>query len=485
MEVHHIVQKADGGANDLDNAIVLCFDCHCSAGHYNSRHPRGTKFRPSELRKHRDTWHKAVEEAGIKPLDTEEFSEYYARHLICLDPEAARDLLQAQKERIPFRYDFLMENDVLRFMTEVLGDDLPFSSARTSNFEGNYWGDGTYDTLEEFHHQHPEFKNQNHRPLTSEDFSEDGLVPSKMFRKLVDEGFAPSNLGEACVEGPGCGGIEYYVSVRRPLFVFAELRNTSDQPIRLSGLILRKSEKEPFFQEFKNWDDGEITTLEYGNLELAPGEVLLISECILLGSKDHDPVETDHYESLDLGGPQAQIIGFHNSTNDDDFYWFGPTLKLEGFDLEVGRDLKSVSIHRFNPSKCYVYYRAWMCGSCPHLYAFNTRIGWGYLGELLSSTVDDTSITETIPIPDGTSKIRIVETDFEESHIETLEFNHRSLIERPVRLRRGDSIEFNVSGAGALKVEGRYIARIMAPQHYLHIRQNISLRTAYERTYLR
>lgn len=55
-EVHHIVQEADGGRNTLDNAIVLCSKCHGEAGHYNPRHPRGTKYSPSELLRHRDEW---------------------------------------------------------------------------------------------------------------------------------------------------------------------------------------------------------------------------------------------------------------------------------------------------------------------------------------------------------------------------------------------------------------------------------------------
>lgn len=55
-EVHHIVQEADGGPNTIDNAIVLCSRCHGEAGHYNPRHPRGSKYSPAELRQHRDAW---------------------------------------------------------------------------------------------------------------------------------------------------------------------------------------------------------------------------------------------------------------------------------------------------------------------------------------------------------------------------------------------------------------------------------------------
>lgn len=74
-EVHHIVQEADGGANDLDNAIVLCSRCHGEAGHYNIRHPRGTKYSPAELRRHRDEWwtYRASRfQAELRPADFRE-----------------------------------------------------------------------------------------------------------------------------------------------------------------------------------------------------------------------------------------------------------------------------------------------------------------------------------------------------------------------------------------------------------------------------
>jgi hypothetical protein len=55
-DVHHIVQEADGGPNTLENAIPLCDRCHGEVGHYNPRHAKGTKYRESELKRHRDEW---------------------------------------------------------------------------------------------------------------------------------------------------------------------------------------------------------------------------------------------------------------------------------------------------------------------------------------------------------------------------------------------------------------------------------------------
>jgi HNH endonuclease len=56
VNVHHIIQEADGGPNTIENAICLCLRCHAEAGHFNARHPMGTKYSPQELRAHRDQW---------------------------------------------------------------------------------------------------------------------------------------------------------------------------------------------------------------------------------------------------------------------------------------------------------------------------------------------------------------------------------------------------------------------------------------------
>ena len=60
IELHHIVMESKGGDSSFDNCIPLCFNCHAEAGHYNNKHPKGTKYSSSELRLHRDNWYQAV-----------------------------------------------------------------------------------------------------------------------------------------------------------------------------------------------------------------------------------------------------------------------------------------------------------------------------------------------------------------------------------------------------------------------------------------
>ena len=56
IETDHMVPRDEGGQSTIDNAIAVCFECHAEIHSYNDRHPRGRKFRPEELRRHKQQW---------------------------------------------------------------------------------------------------------------------------------------------------------------------------------------------------------------------------------------------------------------------------------------------------------------------------------------------------------------------------------------------------------------------------------------------
>lgn len=60
IEIHHVLPKADGGADTNENAIPLCFDCHADMRSYDHNHPKGTKYSEKELIRHRDNWYLKV-----------------------------------------------------------------------------------------------------------------------------------------------------------------------------------------------------------------------------------------------------------------------------------------------------------------------------------------------------------------------------------------------------------------------------------------
>jgi HNH endonuclease len=56
IEIDHIRSATTENSGDISNAIALCFECHAEVHHYNSAHPKGRKFQPTELRKHKEQW---------------------------------------------------------------------------------------------------------------------------------------------------------------------------------------------------------------------------------------------------------------------------------------------------------------------------------------------------------------------------------------------------------------------------------------------
>jgi hypothetical protein len=60
IELHHIVPESDGGEDTFENCTPLCFDCHADVGAYDSKHPKGRKYKASELKAHRDRWYSVI-----------------------------------------------------------------------------------------------------------------------------------------------------------------------------------------------------------------------------------------------------------------------------------------------------------------------------------------------------------------------------------------------------------------------------------------
>lgn len=99
IEVAHIIPKGEKKSEDIDNAIPLCYECHGEIGRYNTKHPRGNKYRANELKARRD-----------------QIYEEQTRHLVPpIHYEITQDLPNGQKRSLP---------DV-GFNIVHLGDSLP------------------------------------------------------------------------------------------------------------------------------------------------------------------------------------------------------------------------------------------------------------------------------------------------------------------------------------------------------------------------
>ena len=71
IEVHHLIPQEQNGGDDIDNAIPLCFECHGSVQHYNSKHSIGTKYKVDELKKRRDQVYEEFTRHLVPPVHYE------------------------------------------------------------------------------------------------------------------------------------------------------------------------------------------------------------------------------------------------------------------------------------------------------------------------------------------------------------------------------------------------------------------------------
>lgn len=68
IELHHIQPTRKQGRDELNNAIPLCFDCHCVVGHYEEGHPRGSKLSALELERRRDQMYERHTARYVPPV---------------------------------------------------------------------------------------------------------------------------------------------------------------------------------------------------------------------------------------------------------------------------------------------------------------------------------------------------------------------------------------------------------------------------------
>lgn len=82
LQVHHVVERSNGGTNDPDNLIAICITCHSDV---HTRRPFTRRFTPVELKQHRDAVIAAVADGKLVPPEDQLGPVY-------LETEAAYDV---------------------------------------------------------------------------------------------------------------------------------------------------------------------------------------------------------------------------------------------------------------------------------------------------------------------------------------------------------------------------------------------------------
>lgn len=128
IEVHHIRLESEGGDNALENAISLCFDCHADMTSYDAKHPKGTKYTETELKRHRDNWYKKVAgvEGLLRPEEAATTDKKNYEHFLSLLPWNGSIHFIRHSNFAGFSFDLDQLNDLHKFHYECESPSFEF-----------------------------------------------------------------------------------------------------------------------------------------------------------------------------------------------------------------------------------------------------------------------------------------------------------------------------------------------------------------------
>ncbi|PCJ31225.1 MAG: hypothetical protein COA90_06940 [Gammaproteobacteria bacterium] len=457
MEVHHIKQEALGGSNTYDNAISLCFDCHCDAGHYNPKHPRGTKFSPRELKKAKENWIQLVADNNIK--QPSEPDSFLCQYFVCESYENLVEISNGDLSKFPVDYPLLVNNEILTSLKKIIKNH-PERYRHASA-----WGKG-YKGKDEYLSEHPDATVTNEsedkfsyfeitRTPTKEELNE---ISSKdgVLKLMLEENLPIEDVSAivGCYED-ACGGIELQEEYifRRLWCAFAVITNISDQPMALDSLDVCQNKKNGFSELVTSNHDSKSINLP--KVPIKPGATVIVPLAVLLPPLYSIAREEWSSKSTGDGSEQVQIVthGSVMSRNVNDTYTYGDSIFPNAMYFKKDGNINTQEFHSFDLTNMYCIDRHWQCGSCPHLFFMRGEIA--YKRELLAHC-ESTIGEDSFDIPKGVNSIIIAEIEDETTEIQSIFINDRLYLSN-LTLRKSEFIEITVPNNAVVRVVGQYI----------------------------
>jgi len=461
VEVHHILPVAKGGTDVAENAIALCFDCHADAGHYNNKHPRGTKFSPEELRHARDMWHFAVKANQITPPDNVDY--IHSRYLVCKSYSAIKEICDGTLDNFPVDSPFLFQNDIGKFQKYVV-------DSQPENYRHSYiWGEA-FKTHKEFAKKHPGARifdrtSNNLFPYfeaqrlpTHQELRRNVANKDFVTNLLLDAGISPEKISSVLAYDEVCGDAGFQEIYRlRPLWtVYLAISNISNHPVSFKSLLCEYEEGSGVsFRPFIEKIDSSNKEINLPRSPIPPKATVVIPVSTLLGPIDGESPKLFWEDMSDIPTGEVQTSGHGDGSNIiNNTAIIGPILWPKAIQVEDSSHHEvEHQIYDFDLSNLYTIDRFWECGSCPHLF-LETSQGKKYWGELFAKAPKEVQTTE-IQIPIGVSGCIIAELEHEVSRIIKISVN-KTLIYSDVTLKKNEQLIFPVKTGDHVRLVGFY-----------------------------
>jgi hypothetical protein len=460
VEVHHIVPEADGGPNTLDNAIVLCFDCHADAGHYNQRHPRGTKFSRAELRAAKEKWFGIVSEGGVDSRN--EADLLYCRYLICRSVDILAEILAGDFKQIPVDNPVLVRNECSAYLSGLLDDEKAASS-------GDRFNGGSFANRDEYLRAHPDAVPTN-RGSGRFSFYELLRVPSRkelldtwaagrpLIEKLVSRGAEPADVSIVASFFQECGEDHYQEDLitRPPWGAFLAATNVSNAPLTLKRLVaVRPTTAEEGFRAFRS-PDNPARELDLPAAPIQQGMTVVIPLGVVLGPLGTVEEETwsRTERDIDRRGPVQVVTHSGVRQASVSHATVGPFLWPQGIQMTRSGRIVHQEMHELDLTNVYTLSRYWETGSCPHLFFALSGRRLMYGGTLLAAGNCRTAVSRFV-VPNGVDTAMIAELEDEVTHVDSISLDDTQRNLR-LRLKRGQVFAFPVGAGMVVRVQGSY-----------------------------
>lgn len=477
--------SASGGSDEIENAIALCYKCHADAGHYNPKHPRGTRFKPSELNRHRDD-HWAAVAAGRVPTDDPLLAgALQVRHLICLSYDLAKEVIGARFENEHFSAKRVLPNNVSRFMSGVLAEDLPIprNSGATDGVAppGFLWHEQSFPTRDELAKAHPELATADERPLRREDFGP-GRIRTKLLLACIDAGVSPASIGALTTWYNQCGEDAWLLEyrLRRPLFVFTEVSNRGSQDLTITEIVGRAGGRTGLEPRLVGSPADENETLRMPPIALAPGASLIVPSAVLLSPPGEDDLSFEWVDRVERDFAEIAYTGYTDARGrlpDDAYLKIGPSFEITSMSVAGLNGPATVGSRPLDLGRVYLLGQGWLMGSCPHAVVELNSGTLVHVGEILSGAWEKTGI-HTLVMPADAVILHIAEFEFETTTITQVRVNGRLIGDERAEITRGERLSIAVQPGDKVVVHGFYSCPINHPTKTDQVRFKRSLVSA-------
>jgi hypothetical protein len=455
IEIHHIIHQNEGGENTFENAIPLCFDCHANAGHYNSKHPRGMRFAPVELRRHRDNWYDLVKKGTYLNSENEILQNYF----VCNSFETVWEIINGDFENFPIQPIKVIKNELFNYLKSAA--KFHKNKERELTLEGS-----TYKGIEGYLKAFPNVKPESNQ--WNQDEYKRGLDTPEIIEKispndfvtnyLVNNGASPNDIAKVEYIEYGCAAGSYENYYLRPAkVVFLSLTNSSNESIFLTSLEELKFPTGGFVELNSISTTPEIQL--YNDLVINAGESVVVPICISLFPFDDKEDVEERMTYTHLPNDKSQDLRKVNENSFGNHPTIGPRNKVITAHFNSSDSINQVEIRPVDLANLLLISRFWEFGSCPHMFGKQkTENKWIYLGELFSSHPNKKQhVKLDLALIGNTtfSHLKIIELEQEITILEKVTLDNKVIL-KDIKLSKGEEIVIDISDNKTIEFHGHY-----------------------------